>query len=886
MTDRVMRFLSRLLASVRPGSFDREVDDEIAAHLALAIDENVRRGMTWSEARRQALIRFGGADQAKELCRDAGRLASLDTLLQDLRYAVRQLVRNPGFTVTASLVLGLGIAAAVAIFAFVDAALLKPLPYANPTRLVHVTETAPLIGRANLSIPDYLDWKKANTVFSSLDVFTGSGYLLQTSNGPQPVLGARVSDGFFRTLGVAPMLGRDFYAGEDRAGTPATVLLTHSAWRHRFDGRRDVVGKTVLLSGVPYTIVGVLPSDFQFAPRAAAEFWTALRPAQDPESCDARRSCHGLEGIARLKDGVSIEAARAEIEAIAKNLERQYPDSNRGQGASVLSLSEVIVGDVRPVLVLLLAGAGLLLLIACVNVSSLLLVRSEARKREIAVRRALGASAGRLSRQFCTEGALLVTLGCLVGLGAARVAMRLLTALIPENLQDRMPYLAGLGFNWRVVAFAAGVSCLAAVLFSLTPILRLSRFRIREGLSESGGRTAGTVWRRLGAHLVSVELALAVVLLVSAALLGQSLYHLLRVDLGFAPDHLATIQVVAPATSYPKDEHLVRLGRNLIDRLEALPGVTSAAIASRLPLSGNGNTTWIRVVGHPYAGEHNEVNLRDVSAGYFQTLRARLVRGRWFRDDEDDSKPPVVIINRALALKYFAGEDPIGKKVGDTELSPESIAEIVGIVDDVREGNLDSEIVPAAYYPFDQGPGNFFAVVVRTSQAEEAVLPTLAAAIRATASDVGTAGEQTMATRANESPTAYLRRSAAWLVGGFALVALLLGVVGLYGVVAYSVRERTREIGVRMALGASRGAVYRLILKEAGTPASVGIVVGLAGAVIAAALMRRLLFNVSSWDPQTLAAVTAVLALSALAASYVPARRAVSVNPVDALRSE
>lgn len=886
MTDGLMRSLRRLLASIHPASLDRDVVDEIATHLALAEEENVRRGMSTSEARRQAMIRFGGVDQAKERRRDAGRLVWLDVLLQDLRYAVRQLRRNPGFAMAASLVLGLGIAAAVAIFAFVDAALLQPLPYSNPTRLVHVTETVPLIGRANLSIPDYLDWKKANTVFTSLDVFTGSGYLLQTSAGPKPVLGARVSDGFFRTLGVAPMLGRDFYAGEDLPEATRTVLLTYPAWRSHFDGRREVIGESVVLSGVSYTIVGVLPPDFQFAPRAGAEFFTTLRPSQDPKSCDARRSCHGLEGIARLKDGVSVETARAEIEAIAKNLEREYPDSNRGQGGSVLPLSDVIVGDVRPVLLLLLAGAGLLLVIACVNVSSLLLVRSEARKREIAVRSALGASAGRLSRQFSTEGAVLVALGGLVGVAGARVAMRLLTALIPENIQERMPYLASLGLNWRVVAFAAGVSLLAAVVFSLTPILRLSRFRTREGLSESGARTGGTVWRRLGVHLVGVELALAVVLLVAAALLGKSLYQLLRVDLGFAADHLATIQVVAPASSYPTDEHLVRLGRNVVTRLAALPGVTSAAIASRLPLSGNGNTTWIRIVGRPYAGEHNEVNLREVSAGYFETLRARLIRGRWFRDDEDASRPSVVIINRALARKYFGGEDPIGKRIGDTDLSPQSIAEIVGIVDDVREGNLDSDIVPAAYYPFNQSPGNFFAVAVRTSQAEEAMLPALAAAIRATAADVGTAGEQTMATRANESPTAYLRRSAAWLVGGFASVALLLAVVGLYGVVAYSVRQRTREIGVRMALGAQRGGVYRLILKEAAMPTSMGIVVGLCCSVGAAALMRGLLFNVSVWDVHSLGAVAAVLAVSAVVASYFPARRAVSVNPVEALRSE
>ena len=325
MLDRLRRPLRRLLASIRSRPLERDLDAEITSHLAFAIEENVRRGMSEAEARRQALIRFGGVEQAKEHHRDARGLRSLDVLLQDLRYAVRQLRRNPGFAGTAMLVLGLGIAAAVAIFAFVDAALLKPLPYSNPTRLVHVTETVPLIGRANLSIADYLDWKKSNTVFSAFDVFVGSGYLLQTQEGPKPVLGARVSDGFFRTLGVAPMLGRDFYAGEDQPEAPRTVLLTYSAWRSRFGSREDVVGETVMLSGVPYVVVGVLPPEFHFARRASAEFWTTLHPSRDPKSCDARRSCHGLEGVARLKDGISIETARAEIETIAKDLERRVP---------------------------------------------------------------------------------------------------------------------------------------------------------------------------------------------------------------------------------------------------------------------------------------------------------------------------------------------------------------------------------------------------------------------------------------------------------------------------------------------------------------------------------------------------------------------------------
>ena len=806
----------------------------------------------------------------------------MENLLQDIRYALRQLRKSPGFAITAILILTIGIGASTAIFGFVDAALIRPLPYAEPGRLVDVNESATMFPRCNLSYQDYLDWKKLNQVFSSLDAYNQYGYLLRNSSGSEPVSAVRVSTGFFKTLGVAPFLGRDFHAGEEQLEAPQTVILSYATWQKRYGGRKDAAGETVTLSGVPFTIIGVLPQSFQFTPQGDAEFWTTLRA----EDCNTRRGCHNLYGIGRLKDGVTVEAAFADMKAIARQLEIQYPDDNRGQGAWVKPLSEVFVKDVRPIFLALLGGAGLLLVIACVNISSLLLVRSESRKREIAVRGALGASRIRLMRQFTTEGLALAFAGGLLGLAVAQAGMQVLMRLISKDLMTYMPYLSGLGLNSHVLAFASAISVGATILFSITPTFRLSVREIREGLAEGGRGYAGTLWRRFGANLVVVELAVAVVLLVSAGLLGKSLYRLLHVEVGFQPDHLATVEVELSQADYPKDPQQSQAAQKMLDRLSTLPGVQSVGLTSVLPVSFNGNTSWIRVAGHPYNGEHNEVNQRDVSFAFFSTIRARLFEGRFFTEFDNASRPRVVIINQTLAKKYFPGEDPIGKKIGNTRLSPDSLREVVGVVEDIRDGSLDAEIWPAVYYPFPQSPDTDFNIIVRTSQSEASLLPAMVAAIHEVDPGIGTMNEMTIANKINQSPSAYIHRSSAWLVGGFAFVALLLGVVGLYGVIAYSVGRRTREIGVRMALGAQRKSVYQLILREAAWLIGIGIVAGLFCAVGAATLIRGLLFGVRSWDAATLAAVACVLAIFALLASYIPARRASQVDPMEALRYE
>ena len=582
----------RLRSLVARRRVEDELDEELRYHLARQIEADIASGMTPDQARRG----MAGVEQRKEECRDARGLNLLDNLAQDLRFAARQLLKSPGFTAIAVLMIALGMAASVAIAGFVDAALVKPLPYREPARLVNVTESTKQIPRANLSYLDYLDWKRLNTVLSSLDVHNGRGYMLRTATGTELVTGARVSDGFFRTLGITPALGRDFHSGEDLPGAPPSVILSHAAWQKRFGARVDVIGQAVNLSAVPHTIVGVLPRSFNSL-RAAQ--WSSGRRCGPAGGCDTRRSCHNLGGVGRLKDGVAIETARAEMESIARQLEAQYPDSNRDQGASVINLSEVIVGDIRPILLVLLGGAGLLLLIACVNVASLVLVRSESRRRELAVRSALGASKARLVRQFVTESLVLVGLGSVAGVTISGWLMQVLLGLIPAPMLASMPFLSGAGLNVRVLACAGAIALAATVVCSLAPMLRLARSDVRAGMAEGERGSSGNTWQRLGFKLVVLELATAMVLLVGAGLLGKSLYRLLNVDLGFRPDRLATLQVAVPGTRYPAHEQIVALGKQITERIAALPGVESVGLASLIPVSFNGNTDWIRFVGRP-----------------------------------------------------------------------------------------------------------------------------------------------------------------------------------------------------------------------------------------------------------------------------------------------
>jgi macrolide transport system ATP-binding/permease protein len=873
----------RIRSLISRTSVDQELDDELHYHLDRQIEEYAAAGMSLAEARRAALRSISGLQQHKEECRDMRGFNLLDNLRKDLGFTIRQLQKNPAFTGTAIFVLALGMCASLSIFSFVDAALIKPLPYRDPARLLAVYETNPMFSRSNLSYPDYLDWKQRNSVLRSLDIYQSRGFRVDTPSGAQPARGARVSDGFFRTLGVAPVLGRDFYPGEDQPSAPRTTLLSYAAWQGQYGGRRDVLGRAVTLDGDPYVIIGVLPREFHFAPTGRPAYWIAFHALG---SCDLRRSCHSIYGVARLRDAISVQAARANLKAIAGQLEKEYPPSNRDQGAEVTPLSEGIVGDIRPILIVLLSGAGLLLLIAAVNVAGLLLVRSESRQREISVRTALGASSSRLVCQFATEALVLSAAGTTLGMASASWAIRLLQGLISDDFLVRLPFLDGLGLNGRVLGAGMVIAAMAALLLSLPPSLRIWSPELRSGLAGASRGSAGTVWRRLGSRLVVLELATAMVLLAGAGLLGQSLYRLLHVEIGLRPDHLVAMEVYAPSEKYGKDPQAIAVSRLAIARIARLPGVKSVGIVENgVPLSGNGNTTWFHVVGRPWHGEHNDVPERDVSPAYFSTIGTNLVRGRYFDEGDGAAAPRVAIVNRAFARRYFPDEEAVGKQIAINS-TPPVIMQIVGIVDDIREGPLDTPIPPVLYVPFDQSPDNYFSLVVRTAQDERPLLPLLAATIREIDPAIVPLNGVTMAARIQDSPSAYLHRSLAWLVGGFAAMALLLGVVGLYGVVAYSVSQRSREIGIRIALGAQSRSIYHLILREAGRLIALGIAIGVGCAVGAASLMRGLLFGVRSWDVPTLAAVAGLLSMSALLASLIPARRAASVSPVDSLRAE
>jgi predicted permease len=864
----------------RRRSIYNDLSEEIRLHLAERTEQLMRQGMSRKEAEQAARRAFGNRTSVEQRSREVWQWPLAESILADVRYAVRQLLKSRSFAVTVILTMALGIGAAVAIFAFVENALIRPLPYKDPSRLAVIFGNIPLGPKFHLSFPDYYDLKKMNKVFSTFEAYDANGFMLTTSTGAVQAPGARVTARFFNTLGISPILGRDFLAGEDKPSAPRTVILSYGAWQKRFGGRKDVLGQIVVLDGAANTIIGVLPQSFNFAPAEPAEFWTA---EHDEGPC---RGCHWLFGLGRLKDGITLEAAQADITAIAQQLAQQYPDSNKTQGEAVFPLSEVVLGDIRPILLLLMAGAGLLLVIACVNAANLLLVRTRCRMREIAVRGALGASRKRLVRQFVTEGLVLAALSSALGLMIADAAMHLLTRLVPEEILAGMPYLQGLSLNLPVIAFTLAIAIATAGLFSLVPVLSLSMEEMKAGLTEGGRASAGTLWRKLGANLVVIELATAMVLLVVAGLLGKSLYRLLQVDPGLDPSNLAMLSVSAPRESYQGEPKVIALEHETLNRIAALPGVRMVSTVQKLPVGDGDFTTKFVIVGQPKDVFDHEVAFRQVSPGYFATLQARLLEGRFFTAADDPTKPRVALINHALAQKYFGGKDPVGMQINYDGAPRTSAMLVVGLIQDIREGQLDVPARPAFYVPFDQDPHSYFSVIARTSVDAGSMLPTMTETIHGIDPGLAVSGAATMKQRIHDSPAAYLHRASATLVGSFALLALLLSVVGLYGVIAYSVGQRTREIGVRMALGAQKSTVYRMVLGEASWLILIGIVLGLLGSIGSATFLRKLLFGTQAWDGFTLLSVAAVLGLSALAASYFPARRAASVNPVEALRAE
>ena len=864
----------------------RSVEDfaaEIQSHLALEADELKREGLSADEAKRHAHVEFGNVSRARERFYLRGRVVWLDNLARDAKFALRQLARNAGFATTAIVVLALGIGASMAIFAFVDAALLEPLPYAHPDRLMQVNEGSDQFPDWPLSYSDFLDWQRLNHSFSSLDVFSPTGFLLRSGEGAEPVRAMRVSAGFFHTLGIHPTLGRDFNPDEDRLGGPNIVLLSYSAWLHRFGARRDLVGQVIDLDGAAYTVIGVLPREFSFAILGNAEFWVPINTLSFHEHS---RGFYTFMGIGRLRESASMQSALAEMRAIAAQLQAQYPTPGRKASATVVPLSEVVTGNVRPILLTLLGGAGLLLLIACVNVASLVLLRSETRRREIAVRGALGATPARLLRQFVAEGLVFSLFGCTVGFAVAAALMRILSRMAPKDMAANMPFLSTAGFNAHTCWFGSAIALSSAFLLAITPALRLSSQPVRDGLADGDRGSSSRVWRRLGASMVIVELAVAVVLLTAAGLLGKSFYRLLHVPLGFEPGHVATVEVMAPGSVYKTDDQVVALYREIVGRTSTLPGARLAGVTSVLPVQCDCGIDRISFPGRAYHGEHNDVDERHISPDYLPALGAKLIRGRFFTESDDASHLRVAVINQTLARTYFPAHDPVGQKIADDEGGKPAEWVIVGVIEDVREGPLDAPVAAAEYFPINQTRQNNFSLAVRTSQDAGALLPEIVSTLRQIDPNLGVSNEATMDEKVDTTQAALLHRFTAWLVGGFAAISLLLSVIGLYGVVAYSVNQRTREIGVRMAFGAQRSSVYRLITRQVGWLTLSGLAIGLLCSVGTSMLMRSLLFAVQAWDGVTLTCVAMLLGVASMVASFLPARRAALIDPAEALRAD
>jgi len=807
----------------------------------------------------------------------------MQTLSQDIRYSLRLLIKNPAFTSVAVLILVLGIVATTVIFTLVDVALLRPLPYSDPSRLVAVfdSRTQEVASRFESSYPDFLDWREENTAFSSLAGYVPSGSVARFTEVPESVSAGAVTANFFRTLGVQPVIGRDFRDGEDLPSADRVVMLTYSAFQKHFGGRAEAIGHHITVDDVPATIIGVLPKNFVFAPIGSAELWRPMHPDGDMLK---RRNLHWVNVIGRLKPEVSLTKATADMQVVTSRLEQTYPQSNKDLRTVIFPLTEIIVGDVRPILRILFAAVELLLLIACANVANLLLNRSFSHQREIAVRTALGASRIRLVRQVLTEGILLALIAGAFGITTALLVLRTLPRVVGQQTLARMPFLHDLALSTHMVLFVAASSLLAGILFSLIPALQTSKPQLQQVLKQGSQMTGSRARRRVTSSFVVSEMAMALVLLVGAALLVKTLHRLLTVEVGFNPEHLLTMTISLPPR-YNTDEKVISFQRALIERLRSLPGVASVGSTSTLPIVG-GNTVNSRVVGDPVIDQGHESNTRDVSPDYFSTLQARLIKGRWFTDADDASAPKRVIVNQKYVDLFMNGRDPLTHPIVFTFSPTQKPREIVGVVDNIREGPLDSELHPAIYEPFAQSPDNDIPLVIRSSGASDAVITSSQKAIHELERDAVVYRVCTMQDVIDSSPSALLHRYAAWLTTAFALAALLLGVVGLYGVMSHSVAQRTQEIGVRIAVGAQRADVLRLILKEGGTLIGIGTSIGLAASLFTGQLLRGFLFAVKGWDP--LAFAVSVLALAGIAAlaSCIPAWRATRVNPIQALRYE
>ena len=805
----------------------------------------------------------------------------MDALIQDLRYGLRTLVASPGFTAVAVLTLALGIGACTAIFSAVNVLLLRPLPYADPDRLVIICEESRDLPEMSVAYPNFLDWQAQSRSFERLAAFRFIS--LNVTGGeadPERVDARSVTSGFLRTLGAPPAIGRDFAPEDDRPGAEPVAILGSGFWKRRFAADSGVVGRNILLDGRSYTVIGVAPARLRFI--GEPDLWTPLGLSADRFM--ERGEHPGIYVVGRLAPGVTLAAARAELDGIAKRLEAQYPDSNAAHGIGVTAAHDYFVKDIRPILLVLLGAVGFVLLIACVNVANLMLARGITRDREIAVRSALGAGRRRLVRMLLTESLLLSTLGGALGVLLAYWGVDLLAAAVPPDF----PLPERIGIDGAVLVFTLAVAVLTGILSGLAPALRTSRVDLSRTLKEGGrGSTAGHT--RLRQALVVSETALALVLLIGAGLAMKSFLRLARVDPGLNPENVLTLSVSLPESRYPDGPGQARFFRQALERIGTLPGVVAAGMITPLPFTGEGWQSNYLIEGRPRppSAEQPSLDKHFVSPGYFRAMQIPLVAGRLFDETDDAKALKVAVVNRTMAERFWAGEDPVGKRIQQGDADDPAKADmmvIVGIVGDVRQYGPWAPAKSEVYMPHAQRPIPMMSLVVRAAVDPKSLVSSIRREIAVLDKDQPIYGVRTMVSVLEERTAS--NRLATELLLAFAAAALVLASVGIYGVVAYSVTRRTHEIGIRMALGASRRDVLRLIVSQGAALALAGVTLGLLAAVPLVRVLRSLLFEVSATDPGIFAWVAILLILVAVTASYIPAVRASRIDPMVALRHE
>jgi putative ABC transport system permease protein len=800
------------------------------------------------------------------------------SLLGDVRYAIRSLVRQPTFTAVAVLTLLLGIGANTAIFSVIKAVLLNPLPYRNPDRLVVLSEQNP-DGNADLVAPlTFVDWQSQSHAIPALAAFRQLRYAFAGTEAPLNVPSVRATPNLFALLGATATLGRTFLDEEGRPGNDRVAVLSRAFWQRQFGGSASVIGRTIQLDAQPYTVVGVMPAEFDFPPSAHVDVWTPL--SFDPNDAHGRsRKARSLSVVGRLGDGVALEQAQREMTLVASRLATTYPDSNAGWGARVVAVQQQLVTTVKPALLMISGAVGFLLLIVCANVANLILARLSSRRTELAVRTALGAGRWQLVRQVLVESLVLATTGGVLGLSIAWVAVRFVRAL-PEG---SLPRMQDVRLDAGVVLFALAASVVVAIVSALVPALQASRTGLRDTTNAFTGTTSSSGVRLLGA-LVVVEVALALVLLVGAGLMTRSFAELMRVSPGFEPRNLLAVQIYLPQAKYKTAVDRIRFYKDAIHRIGALPGVQATAGVSALPMYPVGIDFalpfTIEGKAPPTNGEEPRADIRMATPGYFETMKIALRNGRTIDERDLPGLPGAMVINETMARRYFDGENPIGRVVKN----PHGTAQVVGVVGDVKHYGLDSEPRAEIFMPAWQQPLNGMALIVRTAADPQAYVEQVRREVLAIDAEQPIYDASTMVDVVSRS--VFLPRISMLLLTAFAVSALLLAVVGIYGVVSYTVSQRTRELGLRMALGADQGATLRLVMGRSVALIAAGTVSGLVASVVAARVIAGLLYAVAPLDPIVFISVSALLALSGVVATLIPARRAMRLDPVVALRVE